>query len=65
MVPSPAQFIMEEMEFAGVCESCGKVLIFKQTKDEQFITHDLCCEKPTLSMLCNNPRRLGVVTGVE
>lgn len=55
---------MEEMEVAGVCETCGQLIILRQTKDAQFITHNQHCEKPALSMWCDQPRKLGVITDI-
>jgi len=54
------------MEKQFVCERCGRPVQFvywPNRPEAASIIHD-GCDRPRVTMTCENPRRLGVVMGV-
>lgn len=55
----------------GTCLTCGKPLLIRvyderrDTGEQEFtIIHDRNCSKPSVSLWTDNPRKLGVITGI-
>lgn len=62
----PESHTRDSWTIEGYCETCGELVTIMVSDDMDGQQHMMCvhdgCIRPTLKMLCDNPRKLGVIS---
>jgi hypothetical protein len=52
----------DHAEASAICETCGGLVVWvRQSDGTQLVLHD-GCDRPVVTLVCDHPNRIGVIT---